>query len=436
MTYWTPVAPPTPIDLTTSEVPERRLQSIQPELRNDGTEVILPLVWNEYSRSDLASLFEIAQSSSRHGDTATAEQDFRRAMEGYSRLFGISHEETCKVYYAAASFYASQDRMMEADKILQDLTQALVKRWGPRHDHTQAHVDRVVELLNNWQRHVDALAFLERAEDLEESVTDIQHTRGQITDPQAKGELVISGRPLPGLNPNRIDAALTMIKDADPRSIDHGISIAKKYVVEGNSCVEPLLLAMADQCEYGGYEKRDLAVRRLRVWTNLLKLWHKTNTVREHSAQFRDAERAFVNTVTAYNWSRHEARSLDILEESIQLAASCLRSGHLEIAATIFRRTTEKAEELYGFDENTIWGIISVGQMYQRYSTWENARPWFEQALAAALSELRDEDGVIQSLEKALESGRFSYSRDELSVSRVVFGQSGVVIRPRRLLLE
>ena len=119
----------------------------------------------------------------------------------------------------------------------------------------------------------------------------------------------------------------------------------------------------------------------------------------------------------------------------MELIGTMLKAGNTDEALRLFRRVDEKAETVFGRDdERTVWIYISIGLFFQQHgSGWATARPWFEQALAAAMNTFPTRDGIVRSLEKALEKGHFSYLSDEGRPFKTIFGVSGIVVRPGRL---
>jgi len=266
--------------------------------------------------------------------------------------------------------------------------------------------------MDGLKRGFDAVAFLD---ELLSPTTPDGHLAGKHTgNAERTGGNSARGYFSASENTGRLDAAQSIIADGEPAHLDYGIGVARSYVVGKNAAVEELLFAIVHKCETGQDASHDLAVQRLQGWTELLKLYRNLDAVDEHPAQYHSAWTSLEEEITSYPWDRQKAKSFEVFESSLEVAAAFVRSGRSNEASVLFHRLAEKAEELYGRDdERLIWTTITIGEVYQRYSSWDEARPWFEQALAAALGSLGCADGVTLSLEKALEEGRYTSDDSE-----------------------
>ena len=401
---------------------------------DDESEVTpLSLTWNEHSKADLSTTFETAKGLARSGNSAGAEELFLQALKGYCHVLSPTHEETCNVVYALATFYAEQQRMPEANKVFENCNKAHIERWGIEHKRTQQHVLHVVQLLNGWQRAADALAFLAHARELVE-VGMPRNVRGGSGKKRGKGPFRPPKQATRNKNVRLLDIANSMIDDGGPSNIDYGIGVARTYVLSKEEAVEPLLLAMIGLCQA---DQIVLAVQWLRAWTELLKLYEKLETVFENYVRFDNAREAFDAVLQRYPWESKKFKSLEVMEVSLELAAAFLKSGYTDEATKMFRDSTNMAEHVFGTDdERTIWAVISVGLVYQSYRGWESASAWFQQALAAAAAKYNEDDGVRMSLESAIENRHFSWNNDEGRPFTSIFGVNGITIRPGRLHLE
>ncbi|KAF2814795.1 uncharacterized protein BDZ99DRAFT_566736 [Mytilinidion resinicola] len=78
-----------------------------------------PLAWNGRNRANLLEVLEAARDSSREGYLDRAEAEFTEALEGHRYLLTPTHEETVKIAYELANFYAEQGRVREVDQVLE-----------------------------------------------------------------------------------------------------------------------------------------------------------------------------------------------------------------------------------------------------------------------------------------------------------------------------
>ena len=80
--------------------------------------------------------------------------------------------------------------------------------------------------------------------------------------------------------------------------------------------------------------------------------------------------------------------------------------------------------------------LISIGLVYQRYRSWEEAKLWFQYALSMSMQVFDEKDGIRMSLEEAMDVNHFSYITEEVRPYKTVFGVSGLKIMPTRLHME
>jgi hypothetical protein len=320
--------------------------------------------------------------------------------------------------------------MEAADKVIEEVSRRHIKSWGIEDRRTRQHVLHVVELLNGWNRATDALAFLTRAWGLASESERIPPAREQ-------------NRSRPGLAPHTIpprqkqlsDLITSTIDNPTSARVDAALGLIQAHVQANDTSVETYLLGIVRLCDD---RIGDLAIQNLKARSALLKLYTKTQMTFDRVEGFENAQGAIERVWNKYEWHEDEFQSLEVLEASMELTAALLKGGYSDEAYRIFRRVDEKAETLFGrADERTIWIYISIGLVYQQDGVgWHTARPWFEQALSAAMEEYKPGDGIVKSLERALEKGHFTYLSDEGRPFKTIFGVSGIVIRPGRLHLE
>ena len=356
---------------------------------------------------------------------------FLQVLEGYKNVLGATHEDTTKITYEVANFYAQQDRLADAIKILDESTRVHIKQRGIEHRRSWQHVLYLVELLNAWNKPRDALAFLARAKEYVEDGRS--GGTGRSRRGKERAEALTMGPPSGG-NSRLLDAAHAITSDSSPAQVDIGLELARTYVQAKDGSVEPFLIAILQLCKH---DTARFAIQRLRACAELVKLYVKLETIWYNLIQLEEATTAFQAVFTTYEWDKKKFKSLEVMEALLEVAAAVLRTGRDPQASVMFRQATDKAEGLYGpDDERTIWMLISVGLVYQNSRTWSDARQWFDQALAAAMTAFGENDGITRSLEAARENRHFSYLNDEGRPFRTVFGVSGIKITPGRLHLE
>ncbi|KAF2184706.1 hypothetical protein K469DRAFT_750856 [Zopfia rhizophila CBS 207.26] len=326
---------------------------------------VLPLSWNDQNRQDLAATLEMAQSDYEAGELDQAESAFIEAYEGYEHLLSSTHDETVKVAYRIATFY----------------THFCDSRMG----HCGVAWTKIKS--TKWHR--------EEAE--------------EVKAPQRS--IWLSGyvwaRTTPGICED-------VNMNANSSRIDYGLSVARVHVATGEPAVETFLKTIEHLCTR---DPRNLAIQGLRARGELLKLYLKqdaSDTIIGHGEAFSTASAVFSTFWDQFSWNRKNLKSRDILEAAMELASCALKGGFDNNAKWMFRRIENKATSVLGSDdERTIWTLISIGIVYQNAKWWYDAKPWFEQACAAADAKYGTEDGITESLELALEKRHFSYISDE-----------------------
>lgn len=394
------------------------------------TAATLPLNYNGQSRQDLANTLSIARGFASEGDETKAEDAYLDVFHGLEHLLSPIATDTVKIGYEIASFYWERGRRIDADAVLEGISKSHIDRLGMEHRSTQQHIQHVVELLNSWQRGEDALALLENA----------------------ANTLKSEGPSRSGISPNKRDTEdenksigsklqslhVEVENARSQTTIDHGLASARLYLSSNESGIEVLLKAIERQCLR---DPARLTVQGLQSRADLLKHYisknkdnHITPWERMPFETAADLMKKFWGRTL---WDREQFRSLEIIEASLELATGVLRGGLSKNARTMFLDIQKKANTIFGEDnERTIWTLISVGLVYQKYKSWLEAKYWFEAAYAAVDAAWGKDDGVYKSLERAFERRHFSYVSDEGRPFKTIFGVCGMTIRPTRLHLE
>lgn len=374
------------------------------------------------------------RNQSRKGDSEVAEHMYLDVMEGLSYLLGPTHDDAVKVAFELADFYVRETRTADADKILETLIQKHIDNFGYEHRRTTQHIMQTIELLNGWNRSDDALALLARSKELVATSEVRPHSQGRAAKRRRMSQPERTSRK--GGRTSLSQIAGTFTNDSDPTTIDYGLRVAQMHVAAKDEAVEAFLTVIIARCEL---DSAGLALQNLRARSELLSLYAKMGKVNDNIAAFADAQRAFSVIWSRYDWDKKKFQCTEVMEAGMQLAASFLKPGFPLEAKELFRRIEEVATSFMGWDdERTIWTLISIGLVYQRYTTWNEAEEWFQQAFSAALASRRwdNEDGIVMSLQQAMDNYHFTYVSDEGRPFKTIFGVSGIAIRPGRLHLE
>ncbi|KXH48083.1 hypothetical protein CNYM01_11608 [Colletotrichum nymphaeae SA-01] len=400
---------------------------------DDSDGVGIPLLRsNGLTRDGLLSLLSSARRHIQEGRMIEAEQSYLQASQAFSDVMGRTNHETLSVKYELANFYAQHQRTADADDIIDTITSEHIKEWGYRHDRTQKHILHTVELLETWGRSADALGILSHSNEI---IDKLNHRRRRCKrGSRTHNEATQSQRLGPVHDLQQITQEIT--EECSLATLEHGISVAKTNVIAKNRASEGLLLAILQHCIK---HPQGLYLRRVQAMAELLSLYTKLGETDVHEPYFVSAEDTLKGVWNDYDWDKERFQSIELLEASMQLALNILRGGFKGIAQRIFLRVDDKAKSLFGHDdERTIWILITIGLAYQSNSTWDHAREWFEGAFAAALASDRwdEEDGIVRSLQNAMDKRHFSYLSDEGRPYKTIFGVSGISVRPGRLHLS
>ncbi|KAF1913313.1 hypothetical protein BDU57DRAFT_522148 [Ampelomyces quisqualis] len=405
------------------------------EYESDADSNALPLVWENKTRADVHALFVNARRHAQDGDAEGAERMLKTALSGYNHLLGPTHEETNKVVHTLATLYYEHDRLQDAYQLLEQSCKAYVKKVGMQDRRAYQQVLNVVELLHGWNKGDDALAFLARAKDLAEQQNS-ESNAGRHR--QKNSSSAPNRRPATSHGTLLSDAAYTLSNHPQTSAeLEYGLRVARAHASTESTAVEQLLITTINQC---GQDANTLAVQRLKAWAELLRLYQRSGDETAGITSYQDAHATFSDVMRRYPWQarmRNKFESFRVIEAALELVAAYVKASYLNDAKLMFQKCDERATQTFGDDdERTIWTYISVGLVYQKYRNWEEARPWFEQALSIAMGKYNEDDGTRISLEEAMEVRHFSYVNDEGRPYRTIFGVGGLKIMPMRLHIE
>ncbi|KAJ3535651.1 hypothetical protein NM208_g7047 [Fusarium decemcellulare] len=401
-------------------------------------ELTLPLSWNGFTRTQLLSMRREGSNLAQQGRLEAAREILTRVLEGFNYLHGAFHEESKKVAYELASLHTLMGDERDADHVLEKLTQAHIKRLGLNHKKTRQHVIHVVELLNGWNRHEDALGLLSLSNEMRQCLD----AKGEPDRRRSRKRGRRSRRRMAKVrSPAReetdamdIDGAESEISaDASPSNINYRLDMAHSRVAAKDAGAETLLLALILHCENS---PNGLTVQNLRARGELLDLYQKLDLVAARWGAFVSTLSALDRIRESYSWDEERYESIDVMEAYMQVVANILKSGFPDIAKAQFCKVSLVAEVLFTHsDERAVWINITIGLAIQRYMGWDDAEEWFNRAYSGAIG-WGPKDGIVKSLENARKNHHFSYISDEGRPFKTICGISGIVIRPGRLHLE
>lgn len=119
----------------------------------------LVLDWKGHSLSNITTLIQDAREMEEEGNIQSAKLNYRDALAGFAKLLSPTDEDTNLMAYQLATFYGNHNRMNEANKVLNWSTGKHFERREFHHPKMQAHLFRVIDMLQNWGREDTALGL-------------------------------------------------------------------------------------------------------------------------------------------------------------------------------------------------------------------------------------------------------------------------------------
>ncbi|KAH0541616.1 hypothetical protein FGG08_003906 [Glutinoglossum americanum] len=404
-TYMTPrpLNVPSPGSARTPKEPSIPAERWTPTPFSGNTQPrFLRLTWNGQTLEALKALRNSAHELDREGDFQNAEGKLREVLAGFENLLSPTHEDTNAVAYELATLYAGHDRMNDADLVLNWMGENHVERWGPNHRKTQTHFLRVVDLFNSWSRSNDAMTFLYRvldALDKHDSVGTRRNNTSNFDSPLVAQAHV--GPPhIAAQQPGPEYVASAVAGTDDPARVDYQLGLARSRTAAFDEAAEPLLLSLIEQCDK--YPER-LNSQILQARCALLDLYQRLGDDERVASGLDQAKEVLEKILPSTKKTKH------FLEACIKVAELHVKNDYCQSAEDMFQTIGCEVEDTFGIDhENTIELLICIGKIFQRQNQWDNARPWFERALAASMTRNGLQSTMTKRLEAALENQRYS----------------------------
>lgn len=357
------------------------------------TPTYLRLQWNGKSKADLEVIHRDAQRLASIGKIQEAEDGYLQVLGGFQALLLPTHTETNSVAYELAEFYAQNDRMEDADKVLDWMGEKHLERWLIGHKNVRTHLIKVADMLQSWSREDDAISIISRAADsYEQSVkspyTDLEPTRSLQNN---HAHLMRDELRLPRIGRGQF----SMNDDEDDEvRMDYRVRLAIARANAEDDGAESILLKLCEQCER---HPAKLAIQILEARGALIKLYKNL----EWSEKFDSA----LNQIQGSFWKVFKSdvtKTELLLDTAIELITWLVKGGRDE-AAALLKQVQVDAVDTFGEDDQvTISVLIRIGIVLQEQDRWVDARPRFEQALAASMTRYGMDCMMTTRLEEAL----------------------------------
>ena len=356
------------------------------------------ITWDGYTRADLKIMHQEAHELDYSGNLEAAEKKFRAALDGLRELLPPMHEETNNVAYDLISFYAKNDRMNEADAIIQWTCEQHMERCGVDHTKTVAHILRVVDIFHSCSRMDDATTQIyQTIEAYEQLIGTTSNSDGHFVPVKQRQNRSAA---TPFRRPYFREPKNVPVPIDEPAMVTYQLGLADARAKAKDGAVEPLLLGLIAQCER---HPEKLAEQALKARVSLIKLYERLGEDGKMEEALHQASKAFMMVLN----SGHKTTEA-ILDASVELAGFFVMAEHYKTADTMFLEVESKAEETFGPDDDrAINTLIRIGVFYQEQQRWIDARPRFEQALAASMVRAGLKDDLTKRLEAALDNQHY-----------------------------
>ena len=371
------------------------------------------MVWDGLTCLDILTIHELGHSLDEVGEWDEAEESFRQALAGCQVLLSPAHEHTRIFTYHLADFYAQHDRMADADKLLDWMTDRILYRFGATENLVVAHLLKTAELLRRWRRLDEAKAFgivlaqLVSATHVQQggSATEASTTIPRVNMPRS---LVIGAASTQGLGnlfiPLNTEGMTDESRADDRKLMDSKLSLALAYVEANDVRVEEFLEHIIRQCEA---RPENLMAHTLKAWTTMARLYQNLRKL-ENMDEALLRIREILMSISKDDYGR--TKSLPLV--AIESAKLYIELGRNNAAAEIFSRiecgivdAVDPDLEFPGKLASDL--LIKIGVWFQDQNRWKDARPRFERALCLALAAHDFKCELVKRLETTLEDRRY-----------------------------
>jgi len=181
--------------------------------------------------------------------------------------------------------------------------------------------------------------------------------------------------------------------------IDLQLGVATGYIKTNDKAAEPLLLVLIEKCEK---HPEDLAVQALRCRSALLNLYYNGDREKMNKA-LEESKEAFWKIMNS-----EQDKTQALFDAAAEIAKWHVKAGRYQSADDIFIQIQSDAVETFGADNKRLLLLFrNIGLFYQNAGRWDDAEPWFEQALVACYEALGEESISTKRLEAALENQHY-----------------------------
>ncbi|OTA92417.1 hypothetical protein M434DRAFT_12348 [Hypoxylon sp. CO27-5] len=346
------------------------------------------------SFADLQQKRSYAKDLASQGQLKKAADDLKEVLLGFRHLFTPTHKHTTETAYELADILRQDDRMAEADSILNWIGENCIRKFGLCHKNTLKHFMRAIILLKSWSRHQDANLLIHKIIDLIEvggakSAPLLPDADSGIDSMKNIEDIEIDTIFGDLQNNEQVDAQLRLVE------------LLLESCPETTKKLEETLQNIISFCNEKPIEDA-IRLTRARYW--LTKLYLGTNQKHEADLTFDSAVELLKKHI--YNAKESmmpitlvgEARKLAFLHPNPRVCDEVLEmlADHLE-------------DRIRSRDQSGVCVVdflTQVGITWQKKS-WNLAAPWFQRALGLSLTTFGKKNPQTVELEEALEEQRY-----------------------------
>jgi tetratricopeptide (TPR) repeat protein len=355
------------------------------------------VTWNGHTMTDLEKMAEEADDLAHLGRPDDAEKKFRDALAGLKALLSPTHERTNALAYRLAEFYAQNERMNDADTVLNWMGEKHVERWGIEHERTISHLMFVADMFHRWARPEHAMTLIDRAVEVYQRVVGRE---------QASELLGVSDTHRNRVSMTALDRSTagaheaSSPKSAEERQARYQLGLAKAHAKAENEVAESMLKELINQCNN---HPEALLVQAFEARSALIGYYNKVGR--------KDKLGAILVEACTLFWATFDSpceRPLSLLQSTCNIAFAHVEAGLDETAEDLLAEIVSTTEDTFGPDDGyTVSILISIGTFYQRKRRWNDARPYYEHALALSMTATGPNSAQSRKLETALENEHY-----------------------------
>lgn len=343
---------------------------------------------NQSSTADLTSFVKAALEVDKDGNEEEAEWGLRDALSCSSRLLSPTHAETVKIGYTLASFYARRRKLVDADDILNWMTNKHLGSLGVDHPKTINHVFCIISLLRHWLRNGEADLLIYRL------LESQQNPEGHPVIPQISTALEtvskeMTGELLASVDEDRLAIFLVILERLADGSENH------KFL-------QDLMPQIIERCDSFQQTHSSLAIQSRCILAEILV----------DGAQYERARSILRGSGRPL---KHKVDSNSLLElETLKLvqrvAITFLRADNPEMCDRVIERVVTEFDTSFAVKSNRslyiilIDFLISTAFEIQKKCEWQRIRPRIERALSLSYSLFGRHRQPTEQIERMLET--------------------------------